>query len=769
MSRLLIPAMIPIMAAAMTPTVIENGRGVDFERLVAEAPQASVAGLWLRVQNDVSARRLVTGRLVLQLADHVDGAALAREFGVRDLGCPAYAPGTRIVEIEPGRAVELIQALRADARVERADLVLGKPRRLLTAPDDPSYQRQWHLRNTGQNGGVAGIDINVESVWGNFGGAGTRGAGIRIGIVDDGVQPDHPDLAVDASTGRNWNNGPPENAGPLVFTDNHGTAVAGIAAAIGNNASGVCGVAPEATPVSERLLGNAFSGEPTPDDWQEAEAFAWLVHAGADSLDIKNNSWGTVDEGHITEGPGPLARDALRFAATFGRGGLGTIIVFSAGNGGSRPMPEATEDSNLNGYANAIQSIAVAGITDAGEVAYYSEPGANLLLSAPAESRFSDLLHLDILTTDRTGADGYNDNPNSPSSGNLTSFDGTSAATPIVSGVCALVLQANPLLGWRDVHEIFARTARQLVPSDPGWTTNGAGLHFHHDFGAGLVDAAAACTLAATWTNLEHLKSASAQLAGPAAIADGDPAGITRTIPVASTSMRAERVTLRVNITHPRRGQLTIRLTSPAGTASLLARPSIDANDNYADWTFSTTHCWGEMADGDWTLQVVDGVAGDTGTLNDATLTVFGTSPVEDAYEGWRRAAFGDAVVTNPSLRAAIWGEGADPDADGYPNVAEAYFGMTPTTPDSPHESSVRIDGTALVYRWRTSDVAGIDAVPQWSDDLHRWHLSGERVGGAARIIEMIEDGDFREARLPLNGLTRAALRLIVARSQPGA
>ena len=133
------------------------------------------------------------------------------------------------------------------------------------------------------------------------------------------------------------------------------------------------------------------------------------------------------------------------------------------------------------------------------------------------------------------------------------------------------------------------------------------------------------------------------------------------------------------------------------------------------------------------------------------------------------RAAFGDAVVTNPSLRAAIWGEGADPDADGYPNVAEAYFGMTPTTPDSPHESSVRIDGTALVYRWRTSDVAGIDAVPQWSDDLHRWHLSGERVGGAARIIEMIEDGDFREARLPLNGLTRAALRLIVARSQPGA
>ena len=539
---LLLFALVPVMAVeASSPVVFENGSGVDFERLIEELPRTGMAGgdvrprvRAIRGDGSIGETHVVSGRLRVRLHRGVDGPAVAREIGARDLGTPAYASRYRLFEVEASRAIEVVRRLRRDGRIIEADLVLGRRRVRHMAPDDPSYALQWHLKNTGQNGGVAGIDVNVESLWGTFGGAGTRGAGVRIAIVDDGIQSNHPDLDVDVGSGRNWNNGPPDDAGPLVFTDNHGTAVAGIAAALGNNVTLVCGVAPEATLVSERLLGNAFAGEPTPDDWQEAEAFAWLAHAGAATLDIKNNSWGTIDEGHITAGPGPLARDALRFATTFGRDGLGTVFVFSVGNGGARPTPAETEDANLNGYANSIQSIAVAGITDAGEVAYYSEPGANILVSAPAESRFSDLAHLDILTTDRTGTDGYNVNLGGPSGGNLTSFDGTSAATPIVSGVCALMLQSNPNLGWRDVHEILARTARKLVPADPGWTTNGAGLHFHHDYGAGLVDAAAACGLALTWTNLDHMKRASAELAGPVAIPDGNPAGIARTFSMAA-------------------------------------------------------------------------------------------------------------------------------------------------------------------------------------------------------------------------------------------
>jgi hypothetical protein len=153
--------------------------------------------------------------------------------------------------------------------------------------------------------------------------------------------------------------------------------------------------------------------------------------------------------------------------------------------------------------------------------------------------------------------------------------------------------------------------------------------------------------------------------------------------------------------------------------------------------------------------------------LNNATLRIFGTSPVEDAYETWRRTAFGDSVVGNPALRGTVWGEGADPDADGFANVAEACFGMDPQVPDTPAEASVRVEDDELVFRWKPSDVGGIDAIPQWSDDLARWHLSGERVDDVPRSIEVIDDGDFREARLPLDGLTSAALRLIIGRSQP--
>ena len=126
----------------------------------------------------------------------------------------------------------------------------------------------------------------------------------------------------------------------------------------------------------------------------------------------------------------------------------------------------------------------------------YSERGSNLWVCAPS----AEVLHdprRGITTT--ANDDVYIDD-----------FGGTSAATPIVSGVVALIRSANPALTWRDVKLILAESARQNDPDNTGWEDGarkkyGAATdlyHFNHEYGFGVVDAKAAVDLAAGWTNL---------------------------------------------------------------------------------------------------------------------------------------------------------------------------------------------------------------------------------------------------------------------------
>lgn len=114
-------------------------------------------------------------------------------------------------------------------------------------------------------------------------------------------------------------------------------------------------------------------------------------------------------------------------------------------------------------------------------------------------------------TTDLLGERGYNraDVKSDIADIDYTStFNGTSSAAPLVSGVVALMLQANPKLGWRDVQEVLIRSAAMTQPENPGWFTNSAKIRFNHEFGAGRVDAAAAVQLASGWRNLGPRKSA---------------------------------------------------------------------------------------------------------------------------------------------------------------------------------------------------------------------------------------------------------------------
>ncbi|MEO7317925.1 MAG: S8 family serine peptidase, partial [Chthoniobacteraceae bacterium] len=569
-----------------------------------------------------------------------EAAALAAKLGLSSRGELSSAKGWFIFETtKTGGALDAAVALRAEAGVEAAEPQLARLMQKRFTPNDPLFSTQWHLRDTNAGSGIFGLD--VKSVWDTW-----KGTGIRIGIVDDGLQTTHPDLApnVDLVNDHDWNDATPNDPSPDVTQDFHGTSCAGVAAARGNNALGVSGAAPEATLVGLRLI----AVEETDQD--DADAMNWR----SDIIQVKSNSWGPADDGTTLEAPGTLMQTAFANAVQTGRGGRGTIFLWAAGNGGARG-----DDSNYDGYANSIYTIAVAAISNSGTQSPYSEPGANLLIAAP-----SDGGTLGIVTTDLTGAVGYNDGSLIPDPNYTNDFGGTSSACPLAAGCVALLLQSKPTLGWRDVQEILIRSAAKVAPTDSDWTNNGAGWHFNHKYGAGLLNAQAAVNLAATWPNLAPQQNAvSAQTGLSVSIPDNNATGITRTFNLAASSLRVERVTVRVNINHSSRGQLAVTLTSPGGTASRLAEVHSDTGDDYANWTFSTVRCWGENSAGNWMLKITDTGSGTIGTLTAATLTVCGTAvaanqPPSITAATISPASFSDETATVTSVTAA------DPEGD---------------------------------------------------------------------------------------------------------
>src|SRR5215471_11957145 len=200
------------------------------------------------------------------------------------------------------------------------------------------------------------------------------GKGINIAIVDDGLQISHPDLTaaawpVSSGFNHNFNSGDPNDPTPQRPQDNHGTSVAGLAGARGFNGIGLAGVAPEAS-----LMGLRLIAEPTTTE-QVGQAFGWQP-PGA-TVHASNNSWGLLNDESILVPIGPLERAGMRRAATQNRGGLGTVIAFSAGN-----RRREGGDSSYSTYASSRFAIAVAAVNRQGQQSSYSDNGMNVAISA---------------------------------------------------------------------------------------------------------------------------------------------------------------------------------------------------------------------------------------------------------------------------------------------------------------------------------------------------------------------------------------------------
>lgn len=306
----------------------------------------------------------------------------------------------------------------------------------MAAITDPLYSQQWHLHQSN------GHDINVVKAWE----LGYTGRGVVVTIVDDGMEHDHPDLKdnydPEASTDLNGNDRDPypNESDPI---NKHGTRCSGeIGGAINN---GICGVG---------IAYNSKIGAVRMLDGDVTDAVeAGSLGLAPQHIDIYTNSWGPNDDGRTIEGPARLAMQAFENGIKNGRGNKGSIYIFASGNGGT------SDDCNADGYANGIFTIAISAIDENNQKPYYSENCASALAST-----YSSGGGRSITTTDLHKRC-------------TSSHSGTSAAAPIAAGILALVLEANPLLTWRDVQHLMVHTSSLITADDSSWHTNKAGFH----------------------------------------------------------------------------------------------------------------------------------------------------------------------------------------------------------------------------------------------------------------------------------------------------
>ena len=191
-----------------------------------------------------------------------------------------------------------------------------------------------------------------------------------------------------------------------------------------------------------------------------------------------------------------------------------------------------------------------------------------MLVSAPSNNYWSDPA---VFTTDVSGSEGDDSSDYTPNMG------GTSAATPMVAGVVALMLEANQDLTWRDVQHILVQTSRKVDLDHPGWFQTKEGYWYNHAYGYGLVDATSAVNMAKSWQTVDSEIFVNAgEITVDTYIPDNSDNGISSTV-IVNQSINIENVEVLVDIWHDWRGDLSLFLTSPNGIVSELVRQHGDS------------------------------------------------------------------------------------------------------------------------------------------------------------------------------------------------
>ena len=432
MQRTEVKSEVPVYAFGKTDAVLVNEFLVQFR---SNIPESKIKA-YIKDKNAkvVKKHEKIKNRYILTFEGKTPQEALAISNSMhRD---------DRVTFSEPN----FIQIIPARPKIQSSGPTSAAPSPMATIPNDPFFTQQWGLNNTGSVG-VADADIDAPEAWDH-----ERGSNqVTVAIIDEGVDTQHPDLQnkivtpYDATDGDN-----DQTPNPW---DGHGTACAGIAAAITANGLGVAGVAWDVRIMPIRIASSSCDT----CNWTTSAAIIedglrTAVDRGAHVL---SNSWGGgFPSNAITSG--------IDYAITNGR-----VVVFAAGNdSGAVSYPGSLSSSRTIITVSATNEWDEFKTTTSqdGETWWGSNFGPEINVAAPG---------VHIYTTDINGTDGYVNGDYVPN------FNGTSSATPFVAGAAALLLSQDPALSPAQVRDRLQSSADDL--GAPG---------FDNQFGHGRLNVA---------------------------------------------------------------------------------------------------------------------------------------------------------------------------------------------------------------------------------------------------------------------------------------
>lgn len=329
--------------------------------------------------------------------------------------------------------------------------------------NDPSVDNQWSLQNDGNNtaqyGGIPGADMNVFEAWNTTTGV----ASIKVAILDEGVDLDHPDLGANLLPGFDATG--QGSFGNASGDDAHGTACAGIVAAVGNNNLGGAGVAYNCKIIPVRIAYSSGTNWITNNSWI-TNAINWSWQNG--NADVLSNSWGGG-------GGSSSINNAIDGAVNNGRGGLGAPVFFAAGNDNGPVFYPATYESTIAVAAMSMCNERKNPASCDGEYWWGSNYGTHIDIAAPG---------VKIFATDISGASGYNNTDYVPN------FNGTSSACPNAAGVMALILSYDNSLTAAEARYALESTADKVGNYNYSNNNNQPNGTWSNELGYGRINAA---------------------------------------------------------------------------------------------------------------------------------------------------------------------------------------------------------------------------------------------------------------------------------------
>lgn len=595
----------------------------------------------------------------------------------RDIAFQNVAEG-RIVKIRIPKGVNkdfVMKQLARNPAVEVAEpnYLVQSTRAAVTPPNDPRFGDLWGLNNTGQNGGRAGADIKALEAWQTT----TGDRNVIIGVIDSGMDYNHPDLMANRWVNPGNLPGHPYGYSSLnpdrdpMDTDSHGTHVAGTIGAVGNNEIGVVGVNWNVT-----LLPCSFLGPQGGSTAGAIECIDYYTNLKLNyGVDIKatNNSWG-----------GGGFSETLRAAIQSG-GDAGILFIAAAGNAGNNadiaPMYPAAYDLDVivsvaSTDRNDNLSVFTSGASNYGLTSVdLGAPGSAILSTIP-NNGYAAYSGTSMASPHVAGAAAllWSVNPDitplemkailMDTGDSIPALEGKTvsgkrlnlvnaleeadpapgfrlALTPrnqnIVAGETAtFTLDINSVADWMQVVNLSVESSPALsgvyLSANSAMPGEALTLTVDTDTTTAWGDYSLTITATDASGELERVITAGLSItpAGlqdnsyindtPTPIPDNSPSGVTSTIFVADSGVIFD-ASVDLNITHTWRGDLIVRLTSPAGTEHTLHnRTGGSARDLIGNFPISSFN--GQQMTGEWELFVSDNARLDTGTLNSWRLNL---------------------------------------------------------------------------------------------------------------------------------------------------